>query len=228
MLPKLADLVPMFTMGPLWGHILVEYLKRLKWPVNDTAKQLTKSMNIGELMLDLWLSTGIKPPVLVKNGPLQKDKTYVFIPSGTLDTTPICERLHQFTLALSSLSRITGYEVIPGLNSDFKTALLTKGGKHALTGRAVLHSPQSLVNPQAVARWKAQQQNLYTNLRDVSKLPLDNCVGPFPMQIDTTVVPEFSFQTLYRERKLKTERLRNAGTPISDNFGPAQYTNKHC
>jgi hypothetical protein len=180
-------------------------------------------MNIGELMIDFWLSTGVKPPILVKNGPLQKDKTYVFQTQGQIDTTPLSERLHSFTLALSSLSRITGHEVIPGLATDFKTPLLTRGGKSAVLGRGVQHGPEALVSVQAVALWKAQQQNAYANIRDVSRLPLDKVVGPFKLQIDTSVVPPFTFPELYRLRKLTTERLRNAGTPISDSFSSAQF-----
>ena len=57
-----------------------------------------------------------------------------------------------FTLALSSLSRISGFPVVPGLSSDFKAPLLTKSGKSAMLGRGLLHGPESLLNTQAVAK----------------------------------------------------------------------------
>ena len=221
-LPTVSDLHPMFTMGPLWGHILIEYLKKLRWPVNDSAKQLTRPINIGELMIDLWLSTGIKPPIVVSTAK-QKDKEYVFQPNDALDNIPVSERFHQFTVALSNLSRISGHSVIPGLETDFKTALLTKGGSSAILGRGIPNGPQSLVNPTAVARWKIQQQSLFTNLRDVSKLPLNNANGPFPLCIDTSIIPEFSFYELCKARKRHRERLRAANTPVVTSFLPALF-----
>jgi hypothetical protein len=66
---------------------------------------------------------------------------------------------------------------------------------------------------------------MLSNIRDVSKLPLTdaNNKHSFPLNIDLSSVPVISFTELYRRRKLHTERLRNAGTPIDETIHAAKF-----
>ena len=95
-----------------------------------------------------------------------------------------------------------------------------------MTGRGIKHGPEKLLNPSAVVRWKQQQCTLFHNIKQVSHLPLDRASPPYRLLLDFTNIPDtFSFSEWLRERKLKTERARNNGTPISTSFQTAMYLN---
>lgn len=222
-LPTLQDLRPSFLFGPRWGHMLIQYLSKLQWPVDDYTRSQSPPVTFGELFLDFWLSTGFKPPICVRNGTGPRSNSYVFQQDTEPDVTTLTEHMTMWSKSLQSLCRLRNTEVIPGINVHFNTTWIFHNGNE-LRGRGVRHGPKTLLNSLAVARWKNQQKAAFQDITQICQLPLGNAKPPFVLKLDLdSTEPVFDYKQWFNEDCNVRRKALSRGQREDRSFAPAVF-----
>jgi endonuclease/exonuclease/phosphatase family metal-dependent hydrolase/ribonuclease HI len=222
-LPTVQDLRPSFLFGPRWGDMLIQYLSKLKWPVNEYSRSQSPPITFGELFLDFWLSTGFKPPICIRNGTGPRSNSYVFQQDTQPDVTTLTEHMTMWTKSLQSLCRLHHVEVIPGINSHFNTTWIHHRGNE-LRGRGVRHGPKSLLNPLAVAQWKNEQKSMYQDITQICQLPLGNAKPPFVLVLNlNNTEATFNYRQWFNEDCNIRRRALSLGQREDRSFAPAVF-----
>ena len=182
----ITQIEPYFRYGPVYATCLIQYLRALQWPASDAAKEIIPFITVGELTLDMYLSTGIAPPKLIKTGTGAKDFIYQLNDKGSSSCPSFSQAVVTFTDSITSLRLIFDTEIIPGmrLTGKRKEFVRTKHGtkEETLAYKVIPLSPKLLCQ-EKVQQWKQLRLFALKSASLIGKSPVGDSPGPWPLHI---------------------------------------------
>jgi hypothetical protein len=181
-------LEPAFRYGPVWGHVLLQYLLSLQWPSDQHTRTFFPAISFGDLMLDMYFCTGFGPPKMVKTGTANKDFEYILAPRGDCACESLTQAIVTFTDSVYSLCLIYNKEVIPGMKDigKRKEFARTKHGHRdeILNYKLVPFSPK-LQQHTKIINWKRNQLVKLKSASLIGKSPIGCSQGPWVQEVST-------------------------------------------
>jgi hypothetical protein len=205
-LPKTDDLFPKFAWGPRWGGYLLQYLSKLQWPANDSTVNTVGFCTLYDIFLDFYFSTGVIPPQLVKTGRNHSERTLIWPNTNDLHSPTITQHNVLFGDSVLSLSRIHGFEVIPGLLEHRKQLFLQIGSSQLFSTRC---PAPKLLSLDKVQLWKQQQVHIHQHVSHIVNQKLPSITGPCKLQLEHHDDSDFVFMHWFNRSK-NNERIRRA------------------
>jgi hypothetical protein len=219
-LPSTDQLRPKFYFGATWGARLLWYLSKLRWPVNDSAKQLAPRFSLADMFLDFVFSSESLPPILVFSGTGKTDRNYVLDLEMEQHWTP---SLTMFVESLHALSRVYTFEVVPGLSKSVKVTWLQKGEQKLITS-GVVHAPEKLLKAKQVIEYKQSMLHRFPDITFVSKQNISILSSNPPALPDANSLFEYTYKSWKNQAQREQRAAASSSSPnTAHKFLPAQF-----
>ena len=211
---------PFFRYGPTYATCLIQYLQALQWPANDAAREILPTITVAELMLDMYFSTGIAPPQLVRTGTGSKDFVYQLGNKGSCSCTTFSQAVVTFADSITSLSLILDIEIIPGIRITGKRKEFlrsTHGTKEETLAYKMIPRSPKLICQEKVQQWKQNKLFALKSASLIGKSPVGDSPNPWPLHVSLDhPFPDHDFSIYgFLEQLLLTNEL-NTKTTVTD------------